>query len=60
MTDNNNKTVIEKKSAGPIVIKGEVELKDDKGNILPHPPVFSLCGCGKSQKTPFCDGSHKF
>ncbi|MGB1972102.1 MAG: CDGSH iron-sulfur domain-containing protein [Flavobacteriaceae bacterium] len=48
-----------RKPHGPIVVKGEVDLTDDEGNALEHGPRFSLCGCGKSLKMPFCDGAHK-
>ena len=32
---------------------------DEEGNEIPHGDRFTLCGCGKSQKLPFCDGAHK-
>lgn len=54
-----SKVEIIKKTAGPIVIKGEVSLSTDDGVILETKPVFSLCGCGKSNNIPFCDGEHK-
>lgn len=55
-----SKVEIIKKKLGPIVIKGEVTLTDDEGKVLETKPVFSLCGCGKSEKMPYCDGAHKF
>lgn len=54
-----SKVEIIKKSTGPIVIKGEVILTTDEGVELETKPIFSLCGCGKSDKMPFCDGAHK-
>ena len=54
-----SKPTIFRKSHGPIVVKGDVELTDEQGNPLEHGPRFSLCGCGLSQKMPFCDGAHK-
>jgi len=50
---------IYRKSSGPIRIEGAVNLTDEDGNTIPHPPAFSLCGCGKSLKLPYCDASHK-
>ncbi|MFZ5624996.1 MAG: CDGSH iron-sulfur domain-containing protein [Gemmatimonadota bacterium] len=52
------------KPAGPIVIEGEVCLRDNEGNEIPRPPAkvpgqVKLCGCGLSRNRPFCDGSHK-
>ncbi len=48
-----------RKPLGPIVIDGPVDLTDAEGNPLPHGPKFTLCGCGKSQRMPYCDSSHK-
>ena len=48
-----------RKTTGPIVVRGEVHLTDEVGNPIDHGPRFSLCGCGKSAKMPFCDGAHK-
>lgn len=50
---------ITRKSHGPILVVGEVDLTDEAGNPIEHNPRFSLCGCGKSEKMPFCDGAHK-
>ncbi|MCH1517705.1 MAG: CDGSH iron-sulfur domain-containing protein [Flavobacteriaceae bacterium] len=48
-----------RKTSGPIVVVGEVDLTDEAGNPIVHNPRFSLCGCGKSENMPFCDGAHK-
>ena len=48
-----------RKDKGQIVIQGKVQLTDAEGNIIPHGEKFTLCGCTKSKKLPFCDGSHK-
>jgi CDGSH-type Zn-finger protein len=53
------KTHIFRKEKGQIIIEGAVKLTDDQGNEIPHGERFTLCGCGKSQKLPFCDGAHK-
>ena len=50
---------IYRKDKGQIVIHGEVRLTDVDGNKIPHGEKFTLCGCTKSKKLPFCDGSHK-
>lgn len=51
---------IYRKNKGQIVIQGKVQLTDAEGNKIPHGEKFTLCGCTKSKKLPFCDGSHKF
>ena len=48
-----------RKDKGQIVIQGKVQLTDAEGNTIPHGEKFTLCGCTKSKKLPFCDGSHK-
>ena len=53
------KTHIFRKEKGQIVIEGAVKLTDDQGNEIQHGERCTLCGCGKSQKLPFCDGAHK-
>ena len=50
---------IYRKDKGQIVIQGKVQLTDAEGNKIPHGEKFTLCGCTKSKKLPFCDGSHK-
>lgn len=54
-----NKVHVFRKSKGQIVIDGPVHLTDEEGNELPHGERFTLCGCGRSQRMPFCDSSHK-
>mgnify|MGYP001430715400 FL=1 len=48
-----------RKDKGQIVIQGKIQLTDADGNKIPHGEKFTLCGCTKSKKLPFCDGSHK-
>jgi CDGSH-type Zn-finger protein len=45
---------------GPLQVKGEVEVVDAQGNVLPAKSgdIF-LCRCGQSGNKPFCDGTHK-
>ena len=52
-------THIFRKEKGQIVVQGGVNLTDSDGNKIPHGDKFTLCGCAKSKKLPFCDGSHK-
>lgn len=52
------------KRRGTIIIEGPVIVRDEDGNEVPqpvakHPGILKLCGCGRSETKPFCDGSHK-
>jgi len=52
------------KKKGTIYIEGQAIVRDEDGNVVPIPPfkqpgVIKLCGCGRSENKPFCDGSHK-
>jgi polyisoprenoid-binding protein YceI len=44
---------------GPLLVEGEIELKDQSGNAIPvSGQPCALCRCGLSKNKPFCDGSH--
>lgn len=57
-------TTIVFKRKGTIVIEGPVIVLDEDGHEMPQPTgkkpgILKLCGCGRSETKPFCDGSHK-
>jgi hypothetical protein len=43
---------------GPMVVKGPVTLVLPTGSEQKRSGAFSLCRCGQTRSTPFCDGSH--
>jgi len=43
---------------GPVVVKGAVRLELPTGISEKRNSSFSLCRCGQTRSTPFCDGSH--
>ena len=43
---------------GPLIVTGDVELKDAEGNAYPAKQRMALCRCGASTTKPFCDGAH--
>ena len=64
MPDEQPPVSIRWKPTGPYVIEGPVVVRDNEGNELVPPPAkipgqIKLCGCGRSQTKPFCDGTHK-
>lgn len=45
---------------GPLIARGEFELRSTKGEVIPKGRrTVALCRCGLSSIKPFCDGSHK-
>lgn len=45
---------------GPILVRGDVEIRDAAGRVVPRRrTTVALCRCGASGIKPFCDGSHK-
>lgn len=54
-----SKVIIKIKDNGFIKINGEVELVDQKGNIIETPEKYGLCRCGLSTNMPFCTGDHR-
>jgi hypothetical protein len=45
---------------GPVLVRGATSVEDADGR--PHPvtrPVVAVCVCGKTQRDPWCDGTHK-
>jgi CDGSH-type Zn-finger protein len=53
------KVVVTKYDNGPVVITGEFELVDGKGNAFQTGETIALCRCGQSKTMPLCDGAHK-
>ena len=51
-------TKIEALANGPLLVYGNVLIKDAMGNELKKDNVTAFCRCGKSDNKPFCDGNH--
>lgn len=54
-SSNNSMITISKN--GPILVKGETELKMQDGSTKVEKNV-ALCRCGQSSNKPYCDGTH--
>lgn len=57
-TDITSETKIEAVPNGPLLVYGNVLIKDSKGNELKKNNVTAFCRCGNSANKPFCDGNH--
>lgn len=44
---------------GPLVLRGDFELRTADGLPLDVGRTVALCRCGRSAVKPLCDGSHK-
>lgn len=45
---------------GPLLVRGPVRLQTPSGTAIHRDGApIALCRCGKSQRKPFCDGTHK-
>ena len=45
---------------GPMLVRGADLVRDSAGQAHPVTrPVVALCVCEKSQRLPWCDGTHK-
>ena len=51
--------VVEVVENGPLKITGNIMLRDSKRDIMDSPVEVFLCRCGRSEKKPYCDDSHK-
>lgn len=44
---------------GPLVVRGDVEIRGVDGNVVDKAHTIALCRCGRSAQKPLCDGSHR-
>ena len=45
---------------GPLLVRGADAVRDEDGRLHPTTrPVVAVCTCDKSQRLPWCDGTHK-
>lgn len=45
---------------GPMLLRGRFVLEDADGvRHVTTRPVSAVCRCGRSSRTPWCDGTHK-
>ncbi|KJS48986.1 MAG: iron-binding protein [Peptococcaceae bacterium BRH_c23] len=48
----------EKEASGPIFVKGNIPIESSDGHTYEIRNRVTLCRCGKSRNTPFCDATH--
>jgi uncharacterized Fe-S cluster protein YjdI len=52
-------TIVETVQNGPLMVYGNVTVKDSAGTITKKSNATAFCRCGASGNKPYCDGSHK-
>jgi len=57
-TETDVTTSVEVMRNGPLMVYGNIVVKDGKGNELKKNKVTAFCRCGASSNKPFCDGTH--
>jgi uncharacterized Fe-S cluster protein YjdI len=53
-----SESIIEVMPDGPLMVYGNITVKDKEGNEIRKSKVTAFCRCGASGNKPFCDGSH--
>jgi uncharacterized Fe-S cluster protein YjdI len=51
-------SIVEAMPNGPLLVYGNIVVKDSDGNQTHKNKVTAFCRCGASGNKPFCDGSH--
>jgi uncharacterized Fe-S cluster protein YjdI len=50
--------IVETMPNGPLLVYGNITVKDKEGNESHKNKVTAFCRCGASNNKPYCDGSH--
>ena len=58
-TEIEAETIAEIMENGPLLVYGNLKIKDAEGNETKKNKVTAFCRCGASENKPYCDGSHK-
>jgi uncharacterized Fe-S cluster protein YjdI len=53
-----SETIVEVTENGPMLVFGNLTVKDKKGILAKKTKVTAFCRCGASENKPYCDGSH--
>jgi uncharacterized Fe-S cluster protein YjdI len=51
-------TKVEALPNGPLLVYGNITIKDSQGNETQKHKVTAFCRCGNSGNKPYCDGTH--
>jgi uncharacterized Fe-S cluster protein YjdI len=57
-TETTYEQIVEAKPNGPLMVYGNITVKDQHGHTAQRNTVTAFCRCGASSNKPYCDGSH--
>lgn len=57
-TDIQAESLVEALPNGPLLVYGNLKVKDAQGHETQKNKVTAFCRCGASSNKPYCDGSH--
>ncbi|MBX2968557.1 MAG: (4Fe-4S)-binding protein [Cyclobacteriaceae bacterium] len=52
-------TIVETVPNGPLMVYGNVTVKDASGTLTQKNKATAFCRCGGSSNKPYCDGTHR-
>ncbi len=52
-------TIVEAVPNGPLMVYGNIRVKNTDGTETIKHKVTAFCRCGSSQNKPYCDGTHR-
>lgn len=53
-----SESIVEVAANGPLLVYGNLKVRDAAGNETAKHKVTAFCRCGASSNKPYCDGSH--
>jgi len=57
--ETHSENTIEVTKNGPLLVHGNIQVKDKTGNVVQKNKVTAFCRCGASSNKPYCDGTHR-
>jgi uncharacterized Fe-S cluster protein YjdI len=51
-------SIVEEVPNGPLLVYGNITVKDKNGDEIKKNKVTAFCRCGASSNKPYCDGAH--
>ena len=58
-TELTAESIVEIAPNGPLLVYGNITVKDAEGNTTQKNKVTAFCRCGASTNKPYCDGAHR-